>query len=140
MTLPLSLLLAHLIGDFFLQNDWMALNKSKRVDALYAHVMVYSACFVPWGWRFVLTTFLLHFCVDAITSRITSSLWFIDLKPAFGVSAAAKAWFEEQNAGFGLQARVWPEKRHWFFVVIGIDQFIHAACLAWTLHVIKLSL
>jgi hypothetical protein len=97
----LGILFTHLIADFFLQSDWMAINKSTRWDALMLHVGVYALCFLPFGFLFACATFLFHFGTDAITSRITSYLW-------------------------GKQ------QRHWFFVVIGIDQFIHYVTLLWT--------
>ena len=43
MTIIYVLLMAHFVGDFICQTDWMALNKSKRWDALALHVGVYSA-------------------------------------------------------------------------------------------------
>lgn len=105
LTVPLSLLLVHFVADFVLQSDWMATNKSKRWDALTAHVTVYATSFLFWGLEFAVVTYALHFLTDAITSRITSRLW---------------------------QAN----QRHWFFVAIGADQLIHAACLAWTLRLV----
>ena len=108
------LLVAHFIGDFLCQSDWMALNKSKRWDALAIHVGIYAlvlyACVPlvaialgvppPHGSAtlmmplFALVNFNLHFWQDAITSRINAKLW---------------------------QAN----QRHWFFVGIGADQLLH---------------
>jgi hypothetical protein len=42
MTPLLVMLTLHFIGDFLLQSDWMALNKSKNWDALSQHVLVYA--------------------------------------------------------------------------------------------------
>lgn len=97
--LPVMLLAVHFIADFPLQTDWMALNKSKRWDALALHVTVYSACFLLFGVTFAAMTFASHFITDALTSRATSALW-------------------QRN------------QRHWFFVMIGFDQLIHASTLA----------
>jgi hypothetical protein len=95
------ILVMHFLADFVCQNDWMAVNKSKRFDALLAHVCIYAAPFMVFGWRFSLITFLTHIITDAITSRCTSYLW-------------------QQN------------QRHWFFVVIGLDQLIHTVTLLLT--------
>ena len=120
------LLVAHFVGDFICQSDWMALNKSKRWDALAIHVTVYSAVlymaiFVSIGLNaelspriilalvnelpyvsavgfYVLVNAVAHFVQDAITSRINSRLW---------------------------QAN----QRHWFFVGIGADQLLHYVTL-----------
>lgn len=103
--LVLWLLFSHWIADFVFQNDWMAVNKSKDVVALLAHVSayaftvgmllnIYTSASLYAGWMFILITFLAHFTTDAVTSNITSCLWE-------------------------------KEKRHWFFVTIGFDQLLH---------------
>lgn len=107
----LALLTTHFVADFILQSDWMATNKSKRWDALALHVTIYSACFLPFGLVFAGVTWALHFVTDAITSRITSRLWF------FRYELMRDAWMPIDG------------KRHWFFVAIGADQLIHAYCL-----------
>ncbi len=102
LTIPISLLILHFLGDFILQSDWMALNKSnlKNPLPLLAHVLVYSTCFILSGtWPFIVWVFLTHLITDAITSNITKVLWVND-------------------------------QRHWFFVMIGIDQLIHYLTLA----------
>ncbi len=116
ITLPLALLLAHFVGDFLLQSDWMALNKSRRNEVLTVHALVYSLCFLFWGWKFWLLTFYSHWLTDYVTSRITSKLWFM-----------AQAWPGENE--YYLKT---PNTRHWFFVAIGADQLIHAATLTAT--------
>lgn len=75
MTIPISLLVLHFVADFVLQSHWMAINKSKRWDALFCHVFVYSLCFFLYGFPFVCYTFAFHFVIDACTSRVTSYLW-----------------------------------------------------------------
>src|SRR5688500_2538077 len=99
-SLPLSLivvlLFAHWTADFVCQTDWQAINKSKRWDALTAHVAVYTLALgaVALFWYVSVTPddsalpFALwlgvnaaaHFVQDAITSRINARLWFIDLQ------------------------------------------------------------
>ena len=37
------LLLGHFIGDYLLQNHWMALNKKKRIWPLLVHCLIYTA-------------------------------------------------------------------------------------------------
>lgn len=115
MSLPLSLLLAHFVGDFLFQTDWMALNKSKSWLALCVHVACYTTCFAPFGigFGFLTTVFLSHFLTDAVTSRVTNRLWF--MTPIRG-------------GGFRLKH---PNTRHWFFVAIGLDQLIHYITLAY---------
>lgn len=126
------LLVAHFVGDFLCQTDWMAVNKSKRLDALATHVAAYCAVLagfvgaydmhqlaVPWL-VFVLVNGVLHFVTDAVTSRITSRLWFLGLTPSPDLQPHADGLYKLQG------------NRHWFFVVIGADQLIHAVTLIAT--------
>lgn len=124
----LFLLTVHFVADFICQSDWMAQHKSKSLRALLAHVTVYTSVFLGvvgyaalvWSmqsgisisvltvdvWTFAAVTFVTHLATDAVTSRITSRLWFVRSDGTIDTS-----------------------KRHRFFVVIGFDQLIHA----WTL-------
>lgn len=67
-------LLCHLFGDYILQSDWMAQNKTKEDRAAMIHALAYSLCFVPLVWfhgrdvraAFVcwIVIFLTHFLID----------------------------------------------------------------------------
>lgn len=85
------LMTVHFIADFLLQGDWMARNKSKDINALSWHVLVYTLTFIPAamflptldvGARFLLVTAVAHWLTDFVTSRITSRLWFLDMREA----------------------------------------------------------
>lgn len=69
------LLCVHFVADFMLQTNWMAVNKSSKWWPLTAHILVYSACLLPFGAVFALVNGMAHFCTDAVSSRITSYLW-----------------------------------------------------------------
>jgi hypothetical protein len=137
------LLVAHFAGDFLLQSDWMATNKSKKWDALAIHVSVYTAAFVPfviwqgdqWMWAsFLVVTWVAHFLTDAATSRATSKLWFF--RRADGIWAQAPYTAPQHSRKL---INPWVQdvgNRHWFFVMIGFDQLIHAATLAVTFSVV----
>lgn len=75
ITTIIFLFIAHFIGDFFLQSDEMAINKSKSVWWLLLHTLVYSAVLIPFGFSFAIINFILHTIVDFFTSKITSYLW-----------------------------------------------------------------
>lgn len=117
----ITLLVCHWIGDFILQSDWIASNKSKNFCALLLHVTIYSYVIFlgmtnPWLsffhkvsiesiiW-FVFLNFLLHLFTDFFTSRLTSYFW-------------------KQN------------NNHYFFIVLGLDQLIHQICLIYTAKII----
>ena len=142
------LLVAHLVGDFFLQDDWMAQNKSKSWKALSAHVVSYGVtlvCFmVPAvltiskyapqpSWlsldQWVAVNVVAHFVTDAITSRINARFWFID-----GVRPLKAFWTRATRShrewiGEPVYEVAYNDKRHWFFVGIGVDQCIHFVTL-----------
>lgn len=67
MNLFVNILFGHLIGDYFLQNDWMALNKGKSSLHCAIHVTLYSLAigvftsFNPFWLAFVWSS---HFIVD----------------------------------------------------------------------------
>lgn len=98
MTDILILIWIHFVADFVLQNDKMALNKSKSNKWLGLHALVYGIPLLFFGWKFALFNGIAHFAVDYITSRGTSRLWIAN-------------------------------QRHWFFILIGLDQAIHMTIL-----------
>ena len=116
----IGLLGIHWFADFFCQNDWMALNKSKRAEVLLVHVLVYTVvlfcgccCLFQYKyssdipsafWLFILINGASHFIIDALTSRLNSVLY--------------------------------ENHRHWFFVNIGFDQFCHYLVLLLSLLLI----
>jgi hypothetical protein len=81
----LELIWTHFIADFVLQSDKIALNKSKSNKWLGLHSLVYSLCFIFWGWKYVTVLLLTHFLIDGITSRIGSFLWKRDARHWFFV-------------------------------------------------------
>jgi hypothetical protein len=131
----MALLFVHWIADFVLQTHWQAANKSKNLEALARHVVVYTAVlsgtvpiifynydFTQWFF-FVGVNFVLHFVTDFFTSKVTSKLFL--------------AQFEQVDVGINRLAdwRLAMKKNfnpHEFFVVIGCDQLIHQMTLAIT--------
>lgn len=108
----LILLAVHWLADFVLQTHWQAQNKSKRNDALGAHVGVYTLALAigsmlifgqstAWVYFWALNG-VLRLTTDYFTSRWSSRLY------------AKQDW-------------------HNFFVVIGFDQLIHQTTLALTM-------
>ena len=67
-----ELLLGHLVGDYLLQNEWMAMNKSKNTLngwlAAFIHCLLYTVavCLFMWNfdWYWMLIVFLSHFFID----------------------------------------------------------------------------
>lgn len=101
---------AHLIGDYLLQNDWMAQNKKITSLACLAHVFFYILPFIftplVW-WQLVLIAFQ-HFLQD----RYQFALWFLRLKG---------------SADFAL-----PPSAPWSLIVVdNIFHILFIAFVAW---------
>jgi hypothetical protein len=134
MTLPLSIITLHFIGDWLLQSNWMALNKSRNTLALVTHVLVMSCAMLigmaaigyddRLAFTFISFNALAHYATDAITSQITSELWF--MVPALSPNGKPNGLFTYDTGN----------KRYWFFITIGADQLIHYATLAYLFEVV----
>jgi len=70
--------LAHLIGDYLIQTDWMALNKKKSSFVCFVHVITYLIPFLFCGftWWQLLLIGTEHFIQD----RTNIVLWFMKVK------------------------------------------------------------
>jgi len=141
----LILLTAHFVADFLAQSDKMGTLKSKSWKWLAIHVFVYTAIVgaVATVWMiapsldvalnrsiwFITLTFVTHFVTDAITSRITTKLWFFKRHEGEYVQWSLK------SGSFQSVVNPWTYEggnRHWFFVAIGFDQLVHVWTLALT--------
>ena len=70
----------HFIADFVLQSTWMGMNKSKNSWILALHCSIYTLPFLIFDFYYLVAYYavvngILHFVVDFITSRCTSSLY-----------------------------------------------------------------
>lgn len=104
----------HWIVDFYFQTPYMSMNKSKSNAALAMHVMVYAigltAMMILNENYFISSVAIIHWIV-----LNTIAHFFTD----YVTSRATSALYEKKNY-------------HDFFIVIGIDQFIHAVTLFGT--------
>jgi hypothetical protein len=71
-------ILAHLIGDYILQNDWMALGKKRSNSICLVHVLTYLIPFLFTGlvWWGIVLIGIEHFIQD----RTNIILWFMRMK------------------------------------------------------------
>lgn len=66
-----KILIAHLIGDYVLQNDFLAKTKGENWYHLFVHSALYVVPFYilfGWGWE-ILLLFIHHFLIDAEKAR-----------------------------------------------------------------------
>lgn len=110
----IAILFVHFLADFVFQTDWMAKNKSKSWKALATHILEYT---------FVLATgCLLLFLIGTISGQAT----------IFVITNGA-AHFLIDAVTSRLTSYYWSKQQaHNFFVVVGFDQFLHAALLVWS--------
>lgn len=64
--IPYVAILIHILGDFFGQSDWMAMNKNKNNTAAAVHVLIYTSCFLllTFSWKALLLIGLSHYIID----------------------------------------------------------------------------
>lgn len=70
-------LLVHIFGDYVMQSDWMALNKSKKTFPCLVHVLIYTACFLilTTSWKALLVIGLTHFLLDRFHTPMKRFIW-----------------------------------------------------------------
>jgi len=76
-------LLCHLIGDYWLQSDWMAANKTKSFWPCYLHACAYSTAFfvamllglLPFSWLALTVIGGTHFLIDR--TRVATLICYV---------------------------------------------------------------
>lgn len=65
------------MGDFFLQSEWLALNKSKRTIPCLVHVLIYTSCFLllTVSWKALLVIGVTHFFLDRFHTPLKRFMW-----------------------------------------------------------------
>jgi hypothetical protein len=117
--LPIILIFViHWVSDFLCQTHEMSLKKSKSILWLSYHVIVYT----------LMTTFLWSiFFGNMMINPLTTILLI------FGITFITH-WITDYFTS-RWTSRLWEEKQvHNFFVVIGLDQLIHATTLLITFN------
>lgn len=109
-------LFLHLIGDYLVQNDWMALNKKKLTIggemACQIHCITYSIPFAFIGsWWAVFVIYLSHYVID----RTNIVGWFL---------AVRNGVFNTSNFGFGIDRPF--VITIWLYIIT--DNIFHLLC------------
>lgn len=122
-------LIAHGVGDYVLQSDWMAAEKTQRSLATLVHVALYTLCFVPLTQSpsALLAIGASHFVIDRW--RLARHVGWLKnhLAPRSGWPPP---WAECSATGYA------PDKPPWMAVwlMIIVDQVMHVACNAAALR------
>ena len=98
-------LLAHAIGDYVLQSDWMANEKTKRSVAAFAHALVYSLTFTIFrpsygAFMVILGT---HFVID----RWRLARFVVYAKNFLSPCSAWHTWTDCAGTGYHKDRPAW---------------------------------
>ena len=105
-----TLLVAHVIGDFFLQTQEMAEQKSEKKSAMIFHCLIYSALFVP------IAPFI--FKALGIAGSFAPTIWVLSIGWVHGMIDTITADIYKhyvQKTGY----------KRGFFNTLGVDQLLH---------------
>jgi hypothetical protein len=137
--IAIYLLLTHFFADFIMQTDEMAKNKSESNYWLTRHVVTYtvtSACF--YYSLIFLCLILSVFVVGAETLGsyqvfISNSLFNLLI---FILINGVLHWVTDYFTSRASKHYYKQGKSHEFFIVVGLDQFIHHATLLTTFQIL----
>ena len=120
-------LVAHGIGDFILQSDWMATEKTKRSIAALAHAATYTLPFLYFT-RSPVPLLIIsgtHFCID----RWRLSRYVVWAKNCLAPFGWNKPWAQCMATGYP------PDRPTWLTVwlLIVTDNIVHVLCNGFAL-------
>lgn len=120
-------LVAHAVGDYIIQSDWMATEKTKRSLAALAHVVTYALPFLlltldPLALGFIATT---HFVIDRW--RLARFVCWAKNRPWPGW----RPWAECVGTGYPSDKPAWLTT--WLMIVVDntMHVLLNAVALQW---------
>ena len=134
-----SQLVAHLVGDYLLQSDWMSSEKTKQNLAAYVHAMAYSLPFLFFtpsrlAWLFIVGT---HFLIDRyrLAKYVCWAKNFLaprreisgrDVNGIMTIFSNVRnwPWHECQTTGYGPDKPIWMST--WLLIIA--DNTMHIIC------------
>ena len=111
--------LAHMVGDYLIQNDWMALEKTKRWLPAIAHAVTYGLPFLiitrdPWALAFIVGT-------HAVIDRYRLARHVCWLKNQTAPKEFRLPWSECKDTGYPSDRPAWLTT--WFMIIA--DNTLH---------------
>lgn len=121
-------LLAHLAGDYLIQSDWMALEKTSRHLPAAAHAATYAACFLPLTRdpRALLVIAGTHFVID----RWRLSRHLVWAKNQAAPRRHRYPWHGNQATGYKAERPDWLA----VWLMIAADNTMHLLINQWALR------
>jgi hypothetical protein len=121
----LYILFTHFVADFVMQTHKMSQNKSTSIKWLTVHILSYLKGMLA-------SAIILYLSMGFIWNMTVSPLRIV----SFCLLNAALHWVTDYFTSKQTK-KLWEQQRvHDFFVMIGLDQFIHATCLILTFYFI----
>ena len=125
-------LIAHAVGDYVLQSDWMAQEKTKRPEVALFHAFVYSLSFICFFDGMSRRAWLVIFVTHAIIDHFRLARYVVWAKNWIALTRAAPTppWSECKATGYP------PEKPMWMSVwlLIITDNIMHVIINALALE------
>jgi len=113
----MNYLIGHLVGDYILQNDWMAQNKKKSWFPCFVHCVLYTlAVMLFTGWNIVWApaVFVSHYIFD----RTGIVMWYMKI---------TKKTIPDGQSMSDPKVMFFP------LVYVGVDNTLHLVCL-WLIN------
>lgn len=120
-------LVAHAIGDYILQSDWMALNKTQRSWPAAAHAITYALPFLALShdWRALVVIVGTHFLID----RWRLIRFFIYAKNFMAPRRDWQSWADCAGTGYPNSRPAWLTV--WLMIIA--DNVCHVLVNGWVL-------
>jgi hypothetical protein len=137
--------LCHFIGDFWLQSDWMALNKNKKTWNCLVHVLIYTSVFllITTSWKALLFIGVTHFIIDRWPFLLKRLIWWknhfpLGEYPHWNYCNSTGYYDDSPYNTFKASGKIkedmdryWGTPRHFFITIwiyITIDNTLHLLC------------
>ena len=121
-------IVAHLVGDYILQSDWMANEKTKKSIAALAHALAYTTAFLflTTDWRALVIVASTHFVID----RWRLARFVCWAKNYLAPSGWWYPWAECSGTGYHKDRPAWLSV--WLLIIA--DNTMHLICNGLALH------
>jgi hypothetical protein len=134
-------LLCHFVPDFWLQTDWMAMNKSKKSWNCFVHVIIYTSCFLflTFSWKALLFIGVTHFILDRWHIILRKMIWWKNhfptgKYPPFRLCDSTGYYDDSPYNSYQLNEHIikrYGQPRHFFITIwlyIVQDNLLHLIC------------
>lgn len=126
---PLGILLAHLCGDYLLQSDWMATEKTKRWWPAWAHALTYGVPYIAVTRS--LPALAVIVVTHAVIDRYRLARHVCWAKNLVGPKADRLTWAECSTTGYSPDKPLWMAV--WLMIIADntIHLLLNTAAVVW---------